>query len=176
MKVAVTTHAVVRYKKRVPGADCLEDETIREIIREKVVHSFELGIIGPHPTEEGRQVIPFKAGASVLYFSVGPNGTSFPGDVAVISVLYEKDFGKVEMGVTLGDVSKKLHEVKPEKKKAPRYAVWIGKEEWYRFQDRDELSAFLLRRKPDPEEVRVYELQGVEINREYVVLNWATPE
>lgn len=173
MRIAVTTHAVIRYKERVPGADCMEDETVRDIIREKVDLGFKDGLVRDHPTERDRRIIPFKAGQSILYFSIGPNkSVTIQADLAVIGVLYDKDLGKVEMGPTLGDALPELKDIQVESKGHPRFIVQIGSAdsvESYRVQDGEELKALLLRRRPNPGDVLLYEFQDVEISAEYVV-------
>jgi hypothetical protein len=181
MKIAVTDHAVDRYRERVQGAENLEDESVRDVIREKVQQGFKEGLVRPHPTEVERRVIPFKAGPSVLYFAVGPNKTSFPADWAVISVLYDKEVGgKKEIDVTVGDVAPSLKGFKIDPPKPPRYLIVIGPSphigdvtqtiiEQYQVKDEQELEALLDRRRPTLDEVFVYEYRPLEIKTRYIV-------
>jgi hypothetical protein len=162
MRIAVTDHAVTRYKERVPGADVLEDETVRSIVREKVEEGFRDGLVRDHPTHHDRRIIPFKAGQSILYFSLGPNkSTTIRADLAVIGVLFEKELGKQDLGVTLGDVQP-LDIVIP-KKRPPRFMVQVGAkeaEELYRIEDEKGLEELFERRRPEPDSVLVYELSS----------------
>jgi hypothetical protein len=174
MKIAVTDHAVSRFRDRVQGAENLEDESVREAIREKVVQGHKEGLVRDHPTERERRIIPFKAGASMLYLSVGPNKTSYPADIAVIGVLYDKELGgKVDLGVTLEQAIPALKNIQVAPPKPPKYIVLIGPQpdtvEQYPVKDDEELEALLARRRPSPEEVYVYEHQPVEIRAQYVV-------
>lgn len=173
MKIAVTSHAVDRYRERVEGAKGFNDESLREIIRDIVRKGFDMGMVRPHTTEKSRRIIPFQSGDSVLYLSIGNNTTNYPADLAVIGVLYEKEVtpGKVTMGVTLGDV---LPELKNAKRRievgeegnnrgtTPRFLLFIGPVDktidQYRAANVQELRRILHTRKPKPEEVSIYQL------------------
>jgi len=168
MKIAVTVHAVKRYKERVQGADVMTDESVREVVREKVEAGFRDGLVRDHPTEPERRIIPFQAGLDMLFFSIGPNTSeTIVADLAVIGVLYEKELGgKKSTGLVLGDVNPKLKEVQLPKKNPPRFILQIDHGgdntiETYRLKDRKEVLELLERRRPDPEQVLVYELSDL---------------
>lgn len=158
MKIAVTNHAVDRYRERVPGAADLEDESVRDVIRDRIEAAFRAGMVKDHPTEAQRRIIPFKAGDSMLYFSIGPNTTKILADFAVIGVLYEKELGRVGMGVTLETVAPGLRKMTPAAPAPPEYIVRIGIES-YDARDDDELQKLLRRRNPNPRDVLLYELR-----------------
>lgn len=162
MRVAVTAHAVERFRLRVEGAQGFEDESIRSIIRGLVESGFAEGLVRPHPLEKDRRIIPFQSGKSVLYLSIGPNTTTFVADIAVITVLYERDLspGKVELGVFLGDVSPGLSEKAQEE--APQFLLVMLLQGWtetYPAKDEQALQALLERRKPKTNEYLVYRLK-----------------
>jgi hypothetical protein len=118
MRVAVTDHAVKRFRERVEGAASFDEDSVRLLIRSLVHDGFVEGSVRPHPKKFGRRIIPFSSGSSVLYLSLGPNETKVPADFAVVGVMFEKELGgKVESGVTLGDVFPTL--VKMNLAKAP---------------------------------------------------------
>ena len=99
MKVAVTNHAVDRYRKLVAGASGFYRESIREQIRLIVENGFTEGVLQEHPTEKERNVVPFRSGDTILFLSIGPNTTNVKADISVISVLTNaeatsaKDYG-----------------------------------------------------------------------------------
>lgn len=157
MNVAVTDHAVGRYKQRVQGATDLERESVRGIIRSIVETAFKEGQVRNHPTSQSKRVAPFQSGGSTLYLSLGPNKTRIPGELAVVSVLFEKELGKVGLGVTLGDVTDVVVQV--DRKPPPRFVLLVGADglEKYVFWEADKMSSFLAERKPG--EHFVYELR-----------------
>ncbi len=161
-KVAVTTHAVERFRQRVQGAQGFEDESIRSIVRGLVESGFAEGLVRPHPYEKERRIIPFQSGKSVLYLSVGPNTTFFQADLAVISVLYERDLspGKVELGVFLGDVSPVLQEAKAVEP-APEFLLVMLLQGWtetYPAKDKKALDELIERRRPEKGSYLIYKL------------------
>ena len=150
MKIAITNHAVDRYIERAEGAKGFEKESVREVIRKLVIDGFKEGVVRDHPTWKNRRIVPFKSGDSILYLSIGPNTTSYPADLAVIGVLYEKEAtsGKVGMSVTLGDIAPQLKDVTTSSSH-PRYAVFVGVGETiehYRMNERTEVEELLKRR------------------------------
>lgn len=175
MKIAVTNHAVVRYKERVQGAEDMEDETVRDVVREKILAGFKDGLVRDHPTEKERRIIPFKAGQDILYFSVGPNkSATIAADLAVIGVLYDKELGgKVSTGVTLEDVAPSIKSLAIQPRRPPQFVVQIGEGvesvEVYKAEDLTELQSLLQRRQPDPEQVLIYELSDLEVSTKYIV-------
>jgi hypothetical protein len=164
MKIAVTYHALERYRARVEGAAGFSDESLRSIIRDLVIWGFELGAVRPHPTEKDRRIIPFKSGETVLYLSIGKNTTTFRADLAVIGVVFEKEVtqGKVGMGVTLQDVAPVLKNFIAANPGPPRFAVFIGSEEGsiehYRVRTSEELKAIIFTRQPGAGELAIYQL------------------
>lgn len=157
MRIAVTNHAVDRYRERVPWAEGLMDESVRDIIRDRVSEGFENMMVREHPTVPDRRIIPFKAGSSILYFSLGPNTTRVAADVAVIGVLYEKELGRTDLGITLGQALPELTTIEV-RRHAPDYLVRIGLES-YEVYDDLELKDLLQRRQPNPRDVRLYVLR-----------------
>lgn len=163
MKIAVTNHAVNRYLERVEGAKGFYRESIRHEIRLIVENGFREGLVRPHPQGNGKRIIPFQSGGSVLFLSIGCNFTSIESDLAVISVLYEHEMteGKVGMGVTLGDLfpGLKREEVT---KSPPQYVMFVGDAETtieqYKLQDEAELRSLLDSRRPRYEDVSLYRL------------------
>lgn len=163
MKLAVTSHAVKRYQERVEGAEVFDDESVRKIIHDLVCEAWGTGAVRPHPTISDRRIIPFQSGRSILYFSVGPNTTSFEADVAVIGVLFEKDLtqGKVGTGATIGDVVKGVTVV-PVLSRPPRFIVLVGEEdsiEVVRLVDEEKLQQWLANRGA-ADAAHVYELKS----------------
>lgn len=176
MKIAVTNHAVIRYKERVPGADVLEDESVRDVVREKIENGFTEGLVRYHPTVRERRIIPFKAGEQMLYFSIGPNKASstYFAHLAVIGVLYDRELsdGKVGMGVTIEDANAELRDLIIAQQGPPQFILQVGNSdsiEVYRAKETQELKALLLRRRPDVGQVLVYELSDIEILSDYSV-------
>lgn len=162
MRTAVTNHAVDRYRDRVDGAKGFNRESIRERIREIVEEGFRENAVRDHPTERNRRIIPFKSGESILFLSIGPNTTTFEADLAVISVLFEREltggrqggFGSIE------DVAPHLKNLKIEDKWAS-LVVFVGSPdsiEYYRFSSREELHAWATKRNPPS--IAVYELSS----------------
>lgn len=176
MNIAVTNHAVERYQERVESAAKLDKEAVRTIIRILVEEALANGTVQDHPEYSARRVIPFGAGGDQLFLSIGPNETSYPGDIAVIGVQYEKELGigKSSIGATLGDIvpaetKKNLAEVvkTPVKNK---YIVRVGgKSETYDVKDDEDLVDFLQRRRPNPDDVEVFERKEITIRQVYVV-------
>ena len=105
----------------------------------------------------------------MLFFSIGPNTSeTVVADLAVIGVLYDKELGggKRSTGVTLGDVAPALKDVPKSKKSPPRFIVQIdhgGEDtiETYKLKEQKDVEELLERRKPDPEQVLVYELSDL---------------
>jgi hypothetical protein len=169
MRLAITDHAVQRYVERAQGAKDLSTGSVRMLIQEMVEDAHCHGKLRDHPTESGKQIIPFKSGQSTLYLSLGPNKTQFPGDVAVISVLYDKELGgKIEMGVTLGEALPALKTFLPADKAPPKYIVKLSGETT-EVRDEEELRKLLQEKQPKPEKLLVYELKRLKVKVEYVV-------
>lgn len=152
MRTAVTNHAVDRYKDRVDGAKGFNRESIRERIREIVEEGFREKAVRDHPTERDRRIIPFKSGESILFLSIGPNTTTFEADLAVISVLFEREltggrqggFGSIE------DVAPHLKDLKV-LTKWDDIVIVVGEPgsiEWYSFPSREEFWKWADVRKP----------------------------
>jgi hypothetical protein len=163
MRTAVTNHAVDRYRDRVDGANGFERESIRERIREIVEEGFKENAVRDHPTERDRRIIPFKSGESILFLSIGPNTTTFEADLAVISVLYERELTDGRKGGlgTLDEVAPQLKEMKVEAK-WDDIIVFVGEPgsiEWYSFASREELQAWTDVRKP--ERFSIYRLDSI---------------
>lgn len=174
MKLAVTDHAVSRYRERVQGAAELEDESIREVVRSKITQALADGSVRPHPTEKDRRIVPFKAGESHLFFSIGPNKTSHPGELAVIGVLYDRELGgQGQMTIPLIEKAPLLKDVRIEPPRPAKYVVlfYYGRSdhEFILVKDDQELNQVLSTRRPDPNGVFIYEHQDVEIQTKYVV-------
>ena len=160
MRTAVTNHAVDRYRDRVDGANGFERESIRDRIREIVEEGFRENAVREHPTERDRRIIPFKSGESILFLSIGPNTTTFDADLAVISVLYERELTEGKKGGfgTLDEVAPQLKDVKVEKRWYP-LIVFVGDPdsiEYYKFTSREELQKWAVQRNPNL--IAVYEL------------------
>lgn len=109
--IAVTNHAVDRYRERVDGAKVLDKESARSIIRKLVEEGFTTGSVSENPHYRGRMMVPFVSGKSVLYLSIGDNNTSHDGELAVIGVLYEHETtgGKIGTGATIEDALRVRH-------------------------------------------------------------------
>lgn len=166
MKIAVTSHAVDRYKERVVGAEGFTDEAIREQLRRIIEDGLASGFMRQHPFEFDRRIIPFQSGESVLFVSIGPNTTKYDAEIAAISVLYEKEVtpGKVGLGIHLGDVFPELHG-RASRGNRPAFVIYIGPVEKtierYLARDEWELKDIIQRRRPQPDEVTIYELVEV---------------
>ena len=159
MRTAVTNHAVDRYRDRVDGAKGFERESIRDRIRELVEEGFKENAVRDHPTEQDRRIIPFKSGESILFLSIGPNTTTFDADLAVISVLFERELTEGRKGGfgTLEEVAPQLKELKVENRWA-LLVVFVGGPdsiEYYKFSSREELHQWAQQRKP--KSIAVYE-------------------
>lgn len=161
MKIAVTNHAVDRYRERVAGADGFQKESIRAEIRHIVNEGFEHGLVREHPLDAERRIIPFRSSESVLFLSIGPNTTDYEADLAVIGVLYEKEVssGRVGIGVRLGDIYPELKTAEVASD-SPKFLLFIGpvKEsiEKYHAVDVEELRKILDNRKPPPHLTTIY--------------------
>jgi hypothetical protein len=161
MKIAVTNHAVDRYRERVSGADGFQKESIRAEIRHIVNEGLEHGLVREHPLDHERRIIPFRSAESVLFLSIGPNTTDYEADLAVIGVLYEKEVstGKIGLGVQLGDIYPELKKVKVTSD-SPKFLLFIGpvKEtiDRYYANDVEELRQTLDHRKPEPHRTTIY--------------------
>lgn len=175
MQVAVTNHAVERYRQRVASANKLDEESARTVIRDMVLDAFDHGAMQNHPENQKQRLIPFTNGSDKLNLVLGPNSTDYPGEWAVVSVLYDREIGKGSTGVTLGDVTpeaKKQELAAQTKAKKSRYLVRVGGEaskELYFVADGDELKNLLSRRQPKPDEVEVFERRDFVIRTEYVI-------
>lgn len=162
MKLAITNHAVDRYAERVEGAKGFFRESVREQIRKIVEDGFAEGLVREHPLDRKRRIIPFRSGGDVLYLSLGPNKTDREADIAVVSVLFEKELseGKTGVGVTLGDLFPEATLIPLPKK--PRYVMFIGDPEItiekYVALDEIALRALVNQRRPKPEETSIYQL------------------
>jgi hypothetical protein len=174
-KVAVTDHAVDQYRERVEGAKELTKESIRDLIRKHVAQGFATKTVKEHPTESKKRIISFVVGSNTLWISIGPNETSFPGDIAAITVMFETEMhGRKGMGVTLGDALpalRELHVLQPAPV-IPRYIVRIGTggSESYDIEGDEELQDLLDRREPDPRSVFIYELTTrLAVRRRYTI-------
>lgn len=172
MKFAITDHAVQRYVERAEGARDLSTGAVRMLIQERLDEAFQRGEVRDHPSEAGRKIVPFRSGASSLYFSLGPNKTQFAGDMAVIGVLYDRELGgitKGSMGVTLGDIAPELMKVVPAPLQTdPKYIVRIGTES-YDVKDDGDLKDLLQRRQPRADQVVIYQKKPLKIRTEYVI-------
>lgn len=174
-QVAVTNHAVERYRQRVVSANKLDEESARTIIRDMVDAAFQKGSIQDHPDNQRQRLIPFTVGSDRLNLVLGPNSTDYPGEWAVVSVLYDREIGRGGTGVTLGDVlsdEKKQELVAQTKAKKARYLVRIGgasSKEIYEAADGSELKDLIARRQPRPADVEVFERREFVIRTEYVV-------
>lgn len=161
MKIAVTAHAVKRFLERAEGILGFDEDSVRAMIRRLVSDGYEYAAIRDHPIYKGRRIIPFKSGKNILYLSIGKNTTQFPGDIAVIGVLYERDVtgGRVGVGAVLGD---KVLDIKlQEPSKHPLFRVFIGEEdtiESYQLEKEEEVENLLEKRQADPSVVAVYKL------------------
>jgi hypothetical protein len=175
MQVAVTNHAVERYQQRVASAEKLDEDSIRTVIRGMVESAFNNGSIQDFPGNSKQRLIPFSVGPDRLNIALGPNRTDYPGQWAVISILYDREIGKGGTGVTLGDTlsdEKKLELASQTKAKKARYLVRIGgptSKEIYEASDGGDLKDLLSRRQPKPDEVEVFERRDFAIRTEYVI-------
>jgi hypothetical protein len=107
MQIAIMNHAVERYRQRVPNAAKLSDEAIRKVIGELVDEAEASGSIQEHPRAPGRKMVEFLIGQERLYLALGPNDSdreTFPGEWAVIGVLFARDVGQKGSGATIGDL------------------------------------------------------------------------
>lgn len=160
MQLAITNHAVERFKERVASAEVLTDDAVRSVIRMRVSAAFAEGTVRDHPGHPERRMIPFPVGQEELILALGPNDTKFPGEWAVIGVLHAREVGKKMSGATIGDLisdslrSKLQEKVQPKK---AQFLVRIGGAEMYDVHDKDDLDELLKRRNPRPEDVEVFE-------------------
>ena len=176
MQLAITNHAVDRYRQRVVSAAKLDNESIRTMIRMEVERAFNSGEVKDHPGHPERRMIPFMVGQEKLYIALGPNETDRPGEWAVIGVLFDRDIGPKSTGVTLGDimpndVKQRLTEAAAAPKKA-RYLIRIGgsnSKEIYEAYDNDALKSLLARRQPDPDDVEFFERRELVVRTEYII-------
>ena len=173
MKVAITDHAVTRYVERVQGAKDLSTDSVRMVIQELIDEAFATGNVRNHPSEGGRKIVPFKSGNANLYLSLGPNETRFPGDFAVIGVVFDRELGGVGgMGVKLGELAPALKAIQPKVQTlsddTAKFIVRIGTES-YDVKDDADLKDLLHRRQPRPDQVTVYQRKPMKIRTEYVI-------
>lgn len=176
MQIAVTNHAVERYQQRIPSAAKLDRESVRALIRERVEDAFEQKQVQDHPGFPERRMIPFQVGQEKMTLALGPNDTSFPGDWAVIGVLFDRETGQKGIGTTIGDaVSNSVKAELTEMVKVPpkmRYLIRIGgnaSKEIYEALDGEAMRNLLARRQPRPEDVEVFERRDFVIRQEYIV-------
>lgn len=161
MKIAVTNHAVDRYRERVDGAAGFQKESIRSEIRHIVAEGYAQGLVREHPLDPDRRIIPFRSGDSVLFLSIGPNTTDYEADIAVIGVLYEKEVsaGRVGLGVQLGDIYPELQNAKVATD-SPKFLLFIGPVkktvDRYYANSVEELRNTLDHRKPPPHRTTIY--------------------
>jgi hypothetical protein len=176
MQIAITNHAVERYQQRVPSVAKLDVEAVRSIIRERVEEAFEQKQVRDHPGYPKRRMVPFQVGQEKMFLALGPNDTSFPGEWAVIGVLFDREVGQKSIGTTIGDIigeslKADLAEMVKIVPKA-KYLVRIGgtgSKEVYEASDGEALKDLLERRQPKPEDVEVFERKDFTIRTEYVV-------
>jgi len=174
MLLAVTNHAVERYQQRVPSAAKLDRESIRTMIRMEVERAFETGGVRDHPGYPDRRMIPFTVGKEQMYLALGPNTTEYPGEWAVIGVLFDREVGQKSMG-TLGDVvSDAVRQKLSETVSVPKtkYLVRIGgngSKEIYEAADNDALKDLITRRQPKPDEVDIFERRDLTVRTEYII-------
>jgi hypothetical protein len=162
MKIAVTNHAVDRFAERARGVKGFERDSIRTMVRQIVEDGFKENVVRDHPQYKDRRIIPFRSGESILYLSIGKNTTSFPGDVAVIGVLYEHEMtlGQIGIGTTLGDKFPDLKDI-PTDNFHPKYRVFVGSGdtiESYSFNEKKEVRELLSKRQVPMSEVAIYRL------------------
>ena len=106
MQIAITNHAVERYRQRVPNAAKLDDDAIRRVIRELVDEASVGGSIQKHPGYPDRRMVVFHMGPEKFYLALGPNESDrelFPGEWAVIGLLFSREVGQRGTGATIGD-------------------------------------------------------------------------
>lgn len=178
MNIAITNHAVERYRERVPGSQKLSDDAIRMLIRDIVEPAFDNGLVQDHPGYPERRLVWFTVGKDSLCFALGPNDTKYPGEWAVIGTLHDRETGKTGSGATIGDVvpesvKQAVAEAagKPQK---PRYLLRIRRSpkeagEVYDVKDDEELGDLLNRRRPDPDQVEVFERKAFTIRQIYTI-------
>jgi hypothetical protein len=163
MRIAVTKHAVDRFRERVEGAKGFQEESIRRQVRKIVEDGLRLGVVKDHPLVANRRVVPFKSGETVLFLSIGPNTTDYEAEMAVIGVLFEKEVseGKVGLGIQLGDLFPALQGMRIGERK-PRFIVFVGPVgttvEKYLVENEKELRSILNTRAPKHDEVSLYGL------------------
>jgi hypothetical protein len=166
MNIAVTNHAVERYKERVAGADVLTTDAVRETIRHRVREAFKKGLVKDHPGHPERRMVEVVAGQDELVLALGPNDTKFPGEWAVIGVLFKRELGRKTTGATLADkipasVWAELQKVVDER--FPRFIVRIGhgrfQPETHDVQNDEALEELLKMRNARPQDVAIYELR-----------------
>jgi len=177
MQLAITNHAVERYKLRVPNASKLEDNVVRRIIHKEVEEADADGRIKPHPGYPDRRMVSFTAGKENMFLALGPNNTGVPGEWAVIGVLFDRELGKNGIGATLGDaVSEEMKKQIADAITAPRTTQYLiriggaGSKEIYDARDDQELGDLLNRRHPRPEDVEIFERREAEVKTVYMVV------
>jgi hypothetical protein len=179
MNLAVTNHAVERYQERVPSAAKLEREAVRSTIRSLVVEAFQKKMVRDHPGYPERRMIPFVVAKEQMFLALGPNETGFPGDWAVIGVLFEREVGKTSIGMTIGEslsesTKKTLADVVAEVQATPtKYLVRIGgskSKETYDVKDDEALAELITRRDPNPGNVEVFERTAITIKKSYTIV------
>lgn len=104
--IAITNHAVERFRERVDGAKNLSKESIRNMIDRIYGLGLAHGAVFKHPSFTNRRMVPFMSGKSTLYLSIGLNDTKFNADLAIIGVLFESEYteGKATLGVKLEEL------------------------------------------------------------------------
>jgi len=106
-------------------------------------------------------MVQFQVGQEKLFLSLGPNTTDFPGEWAVVGVLYDREIGKSSMSATLGDLlSEETKRMLSAMVQPPKnlYLVRIrGSKEIYDVRDKQDLAEFLASRQPKPEDVELFE-------------------
>jgi hypothetical protein len=157
MKIAVTNHAVERYQERVPGASKLDAAAVRNIIRSIYMEAVEKRTTLRHPGYSNRFMAPFSAGKEQMFLAVAPNKTKFPGDLAIVNVMYDREIGKsgvASLGDKLSEEDKKRLATKTIKE--TRFLVRVNKKELYEAGEEDEMFRLVQGRKPT-DDVEVFE-------------------
>jgi hypothetical protein len=176
MRIAVTNHAVERYQERVPGASKLNAEAVRNIIRSLYVEAVENNTTREHPGYPDRAMVPFSAGREQMFLAVGPNKTKFPGDIAVLGVLYDREVGRsgvASIGDHLSEETKqKLAQFQVIKR--TKFLIRINRstrtpKEVYDALDEEELECVLKNRAPDLNEVEIFQRVDLKIQPDYTL-------
>lgn len=187
-EIAVTNHAVERYHERVQGSEALTSDTTRALIQSLVSDCLDRGDEMDHPGEPGKKLVPFNVGNQLLFIAIGPNQTTYPGQWAAVTVLFDRDLipGETPM-TTIGELNPQMKEIKLKPVDRPREApspspppptqpttgnfqfVVRIRNELHPVQTRAQILELLKKKQPGTGEVQIFEAGKFKVVLTYEV-------